>query len=116
MDVEQRFLFVLGSTRVDGNSERLARAAAAHLPVGATARWERLIDDPLPPFFDTRHSTGYGAPGGAGLRWVEATLAATSQLADTCCALALGAAERSFESRHGSARSAGPTAQAASSG
>ena len=77
MDAAHRFLFVLGSTRVGGNSERLARAAATHLPPGATARWERLIDDPLPPFFDTRHSTGYAAPAGAGLRWVEATLAAT---------------------------------------
>ena len=77
MDAAQRFLFVLGSTRVGGNSERLARAAATHLPPGATARWERLIDDPLPPFFDTRHSTGYAPPAGAGLRWVEATLAAT---------------------------------------
>ena len=46
-----------------------------------------------------------------GLDDIEATLAATSQLADTCCALALGAAERSFESRHGSARSAGGEAQ-----
>jgi multimeric flavodoxin WrbA len=77
MDAAHRFLFVLGSTRVGGNSERLARAAATHLPPGATARWERLIDEPQPPFFDTRHTTGYAAPGGEGLRWVEATLAAT---------------------------------------
>ena len=79
MDAAQarRFLFVLGSTRVDGNSERLARAAAARLPPAVDQRWARLIDDPLPPFFDTRHSTGYAAPVGAGRRWVEATLAAT---------------------------------------
>jgi multimeric flavodoxin WrbA len=77
MDPTQRFLFVLGSTRVDGNSERLARAAAAQLPTRVAQRWARLLDDPLPPFFDTRHSSGYPAPAGAGLRWVEATLAAT---------------------------------------
>lgn len=77
MDASQQFLFVLGSTRVDSNSERLARAAAASLPAQVTQQWARLIDDPLPPFFDTRHSTGYAAPDGAGRRWVDATLAAT---------------------------------------
>ena len=77
MDSTQRFLFVLGSTRIDSNSERLARAAAAGLPAHASQQWARLIDDPLPPFFDTRHSTGYLAPEGAGRRWVDATLAAT---------------------------------------
>ncbi|MBK9033155.1 MAG: NAD(P)H-dependent oxidoreductase [Myxococcales bacterium] len=73
----QRFLFVLGSTRVDGNSERLAHVAATRLAAGVSQQWARLIDDPLPPFFDTRHSTGYATPVGAGRRWVEATLAAT---------------------------------------
>lgn len=77
MDAATRFLFVLGSTRADGNSERLARAAAAQLPGAVAQRWARLIDDPLPPFFDTRHSTGYGPLDGAGRRWVDLTLAAT---------------------------------------
>lgn len=75
--MDRSFLFVLGSTRVDGNSERLARRAAAALPATVAQSWRRLIDDPLPPFFDTRHSSGYGPVDGAGRRWCEATLAAT---------------------------------------
>jgi multimeric flavodoxin WrbA len=71
------FTFLLASTRADGNSELLARRAARSLPDGAEARWLRLVDHPLPPFSDTRHSTGYGplAPSAQVLR--EATMAAT---------------------------------------
>ncbi len=71
------FTFMLASTRAEGNSEQLARHAARWLPEGATARWVRLVDHPLPPFADTRHSTGYGplAAEAAALR--EATLAAS---------------------------------------
>lgn len=36
-DTRRSFLFVLGSSRPDGNTEALARAAAGHLPA-ATAR------------------------------------------------------------------------------
>lgn len=71
------FLFVLASTRADGNSERLARRAAQQLPEGATARWLRLTELALPPFSDTRHSTGYGALQGAARELRDATLAAT---------------------------------------
>ena len=73
--MQRRFLFVLGSTREGGNSEQLARFAARELPGEAT--WLRLIDHPLPPFFDTRHGTGYTAPDGNAKLVCDATLAAT---------------------------------------
>jgi multimeric flavodoxin WrbA len=71
------FLFVLASTRTGGNSELLARRAAGQLPEGATARWVRLSELALPPFADTRHSTGYGSPEGDARTLRDATLAAT---------------------------------------
>lgn len=71
------FLFVLASTRVDGNSERLARIAARSLPADVTQTWLRLTDHPLEPFADTRHSTGYTAPTGNEKLLCDATLAAT---------------------------------------
>ena len=73
----RRFLFVLASTRLGGNSEALARRAASSLPAGTEQRWLRLIDHPLPPFADTRHSTGYAPPEGNARLLCEATLAAT---------------------------------------
>lgn len=45
-------LFLLSSTRRNGNSERLARAAAAHLD--CACRWEDLSQPLLPPFQDLR--------------------------------------------------------------
>lgn len=78
MTAEPRsFTFLLASTRADGNSEQLARHAARTLPEGAAARWVHLAEHPLPPFADTRHSTGYGplAPSAQALR--EATMTAT---------------------------------------
>lgn len=71
------FLFLIASTRVGGNTEALARRAASSLPPGAEQRWLRLIDHPLPPFADTRHSTGYAPPEGNARLLCEATLAAT---------------------------------------
>ncbi|MER7912583.1 flavodoxin, partial [Streptomyces sp. NPDC096068] len=44
------FLFVLGSSRADGNSEILAREAAAHLPAGVPQRWVDLNELSLPDF------------------------------------------------------------------
>ncbi len=73
----RRFLFLLASTRREGNSEQLARRAAANLPSGTEATWLRLDEHPLPPFVDTRHSTGYGDPDGTARLLAEATLAAT---------------------------------------
>lgn len=71
------FLFVVASTRAEGNAERLARRAARTLPVGDTQTWLRLTDHPLEPFADTRHSTGYAAPTGNAKLLCDATLAAT---------------------------------------
>lgn len=75
--MDRQFLFVLASTRRDGNSETLARHAARALAPGRAQRWLRLIDHPLPPFADTRHSSGYAAPAGDAKLVCEATLAAS---------------------------------------
>lgn len=72
------FLFLLCSTRVEGNSEQLARVAAAALPPQAEQRWLRLDELALPPFRDLRHPTSrYASPTGAERELAEATLAAT---------------------------------------
>ncbi len=71
------FLFLIASTREGGNSEALARHAARSLPADVEQRWLRLTDHPLPPFADTRHSTGYAAPEGNARLLCDATLAAT---------------------------------------
>ncbi|MFI1801623.1 flavodoxin family protein [Streptomyces sp. NPDC020379] len=57
------FLFVLGSSRPDGNTETLARAAAGHLPADVPQRWLDLTRLPLPDFQDGRHDTR-AWPGG----------------------------------------------------
>lgn len=76
---ERTFLFVLGSTRTDGNTEQLARRAAEQLPEGVRQEWVRLTDLPLPDFEDLRH-TGDGSfpePAGNARRLLDATLGAT---------------------------------------
>jgi NAD(P)H-dependent FMN reductase len=72
------YLFLLASGRPDGNSELLARHAAASLPE-AVARWIRLADLPLPQFEDLRHGAaeGYGPPQANAQALLDATLAAT---------------------------------------
>lgn len=70
------YLFLLSSSRVNGNSETLARTAAESLPAGSEATWLRLTDCPLPPFEDLRHSSGYGDPKGISRELLEATLEA----------------------------------------
>ena len=72
-----RFLFVLGSSRRDGNTEQLARHAARHLPAGTEQRWLWLGDVPLRPFADTRHDRPLPPPSGAEKLLLDATLAAT---------------------------------------
>ena len=52
---QSKFVFVLGSSRYDGNTEHLARRAAEILPETAGRQWLRLIEHPLPPFEDIRH-------------------------------------------------------------
>ncbi|MEW2510079.1 NAD(P)H-dependent oxidoreductase [Streptomyces sp. NPDC046870] len=77
--MSRRFLFVLGSAREAGNTELLAREAAAQLPGDTEQRWIRLADHPLPDFVDLRHDSDHVRPSPdtpAGLL-LDATLAAT---------------------------------------
>ncbi|GAA4906053.1 flavodoxin family protein [Streptomyces coeruleoprunus] len=76
---ERKFLFLLGSTRPDGNTEQLARRAAEALPEGVRQEWLRLTDLPVPDFADLRH-TGDGThpqPEGNLRHLLDATLDAT---------------------------------------
>ncbi|OQR60143.1 flavodoxin [Streptomyces maremycinicus] len=72
------FLFVLGSSRPDGNTELLARAAAEQLPSDVEQTWISLARHPLPDFEDQRHDGDRPRPteGNAALL-LDATLAAT---------------------------------------
>ncbi|WP_217143411.1 flavodoxin family protein [Streptomyces sp. AC627_RSS907] len=74
----RRFLFLLGSSRPDGNTELLARRAAEQLPPDVEQRWIDLAEHPLPEFQDLRHDSDHRRPteGNAGLL-LDATLAAT---------------------------------------
>jgi multimeric flavodoxin WrbA len=75
----RRFLFVLGSSRSEGNTELLARRAAEQLPADVEQQWISLAEHPLPDFLDLRHDSEYlDAPtGGTPQRLLDATLAAT---------------------------------------
>ncbi|WP_435216251.1 flavodoxin family protein [Streptomyces sp. bgisy034] len=74
----RRFLFVLGSSRSDGNTELLARRAAEQLPEGVEQQWIDLAAHPLPDFEDLRHDSDHLRPtrGNVALL-LDATLAAT---------------------------------------
>lgn len=73
-----RFLFLTSSARQGGNSEILARAAAAALPAGTETEWRDLVAAGLPPFEDLRHGGGpYASPEGAAADLCAATLAAS---------------------------------------
>ncbi|MYW68190.1 flavodoxin family protein [Streptomyces sp. SID8379] len=72
------FLFVLGSSRPDGNTEILARKAAEQLPPDVTQRWIDLSKTPLPDFEDLRHDSDHVRPEGDNTALLlDATLAAT---------------------------------------
>ena len=75
------YLFLVASSRESGhtgNTEWLARQAAAALPAGATQTWLHLAELQLPPFTDLRHTTGsYPMPEGDMKALLDATLAAT---------------------------------------
>ena len=79
MTFGRRFAFLIASTREGGNSEVLARRAAATLPPHVVQQWLRLSDLPLPPFEDVRHVEGgsYPPPTGNAATLLEATLGAT---------------------------------------
>lgn len=53
--MSRKFLFVLGSSRADGNTEQLARKAAEQLSPDVEQRWLDLSELPLPDFEDLRH-------------------------------------------------------------
>lgn len=75
------FLFLNASTREPGhvgNSETLARHAAAALPAKAGQSWLKLAELNIPPFVDLRHTAGsYPMPEGDVKTLLDATLAAT---------------------------------------
>ncbi|MFI9616009.1 flavodoxin family protein [Streptomyces sp. NPDC052023] len=74
----RRFLFVLGSSRSDGNTELLARAAADQLPADVEQQWIDLAAHPLPDFEDLRHDNDHVRPTeGEVALLLDATLAAT---------------------------------------
>lgn len=74
-------LFLVASAREDGhpgNTEWLARQAAAALPEGTVRTWLHLARLDLPPFVDRRHTAGqYPMPEGDLRRLLDATRAAT---------------------------------------
>jgi putative NADPH-quinone reductase len=75
------YLFLEASARdadADGNTRRLARAAAAALPASTRQTWLRLADLAVERFVDQRHTVGtYPAPVGDLARLLEATMAST---------------------------------------
>ncbi|MED5620866.1 flavodoxin family protein [Ideonella sp. BN130291] len=77
----RHLLFLLASTRLPGvlgNTEALARHAAAALPADVTQTWLHLRGLQLPAFEDHRHGRGdYPMPEGDGRQLLDATLAAT---------------------------------------
>lgn len=79
--MNRHYLFLVASARdaaADGNTERLARAAAARLPPDTRQTWLHLAALRLEPFIDQRHSVGtYPYPGGDLARLLEATMACT---------------------------------------
>jgi NAD(P)H-dependent FMN reductase len=79
--VNPHFLFLVASTRESGhlgNTEWLARQAAAHLPAGAAQTWLHLSQLQLPPFVDVRHTVReYPAPQGDMKTLLDATMACT---------------------------------------
>lgn len=78
---DRHLLFLVASTRragVAGNTEWLARSAAAGLPEGSTQTWRHLHGLTLPPFEDRRHDRGdYPMPEGALRGLLDDTLACT---------------------------------------
>ncbi|MDD2926983.1 NAD(P)H-dependent oxidoreductase [Rhodoferax sp.] len=61
-----------------GNTEWLARRAAASLPADSQQTWKRLAGLQLPEFVDQRHTVGsYPWPQGAARDLLDATMACT---------------------------------------
>lgn len=77
----RHFLFLVTSNREPGhlgNTEWLARQAAAALPEGTRQTWHQLAQMHLPAFVDQRHTSGsYAPPAGDMKTLLDATMAAT---------------------------------------
>lgn len=73
------FVFLLASTRANGNTEQLARYAAQFLPSDAKQTWIHLKDHAMPAFLDQRHEGdgSYPSPVDAAHALLQATLSAT---------------------------------------
>ncbi|MFK8057347.1 MAG: flavodoxin family protein [Saprospiraceae bacterium] len=71
-------LFLLASSRIDGNAELLAREAAKQLPGTVEQHWVRLSEFPLDAFEDVRHEgeRTYEMPTGNAKELIDLTLAA----------------------------------------
>lgn len=84
-DSARHTLFLVASARQNpaegghlGNTEWLARQAAAALPPSTAQTWQHLAALSLPPFVDQRHTTGQYAPPTGDLKTLlDTTLAAT---------------------------------------
>lgn len=76
---EREFLFVLGSARINGNTELLARHAAKSLSQATGTNWLRLIDHALPLFEDIRHheTRKYAINSDNEQKLLDATLSCT---------------------------------------
>jgi multimeric flavodoxin WrbA len=74
----RRFLFVLGSSRNESNTEILARRAAEQLPADVEQQWINLAEHPVPDFVDLRHDSDHTRPTEGSLALLlDATLTAT---------------------------------------
>jgi multimeric flavodoxin WrbA len=81
MKPSKHYLFLMSSTREagqTGNTEWLAKQAAAALPPGTVETWLHLANMQIPAFVDQRHTVGeYPRPHGDMKTLLDATLAAT---------------------------------------
>ncbi|MCX4643844.1 MULTISPECIES: flavodoxin family protein [unclassified Streptomyces] len=76
--MSRTFLFLLGSSRGEGNTEILARKAAEQLSPEVGQRWIDLTAHPLPDFEDLRHDSDHTRPAGDNTALLlDATLEAT---------------------------------------
>ncbi|MCX5438966.1 MULTISPECIES: flavodoxin family protein [unclassified Streptomyces] len=76
--MSRTFLFLLGSSRGEGNTEILARKAAEQLSPEVGQRWIDLAAHPLPDFEDLRHDSDHTRPTGDNTALLlDATLEAT---------------------------------------
>lgn len=76
---KREFLFILGSSRRNGNTELLANIAGQKLSPSTEKRWLRLLELPLPQFEDVRHDEAKAVhvPSENEQILLDATLSAT---------------------------------------